>query len=103
MDSAQMGISGGQPPIGLRTTSDNGSLATGTPTTNPADSFGLFELTFTRGTLDFDVSQVDQAGFPFQLTTPGFSLPGTAFGGVGFLQDRTTLFNNFSTYLNGLE
>ena len=87
--------------------------ATGTPTvgsptpgTIPNDIFGIFEwgLVYDSGGLDFDVSEVDQVGFPFRVTTQGNPppLPADPVLGVGMLQDRETLFAGFTTFLNGL-
>ncbi len=87
--------------------------ATGTPTvgsptpgTIPNDIFGIFEwgLVNSSGGLDFDVSEVDQVGFPFRTTTQGTPPPVPADPGlgVGMLQDRDTLFAGFTTFLNSL-
>ena len=87
--------------------------ATGTPTvgsptpgTIPNDIFGIFEwgLVNSSSGLDFDVSEVDQVGFPFRTTTQGAQppVPADPVLGVGMLQDRDTLFAGFTTFLNGL-
>lgn len=87
--------------------------ATGTPTvgsptpgTIPNDIFGIFEwgLVQAPNGLDFDVSEVDQVGFPFRTTTQGTTPPVPADPGlgVGMLQDRETLFAGFTTFLNSL-
>lgn len=73
-----------------------------TPGTNANDVFGLFEFGLTSGSLDFDVSEVDQVGFPFSVTTQGAPppVPADPLNGVGMRQDRTTLFDGFSTFIN---
>ncbi|MFM8497040.1 MAG: beta strand repeat-containing protein [Planctomycetia bacterium] len=73
-----------------------------TPGTNADDVFGLFEFGLTSGSLDFDVSEVDQVGFPFSVTTQGAPppVPADPVNGVGMRQDRTTLFDGFSTFIN---
>lgn len=73
-----------------------------TPGTNANDVFGLFEFGLTSGSLDFDVSEVDQVGFPFSVTTQGAPppVPADPVNGVGMRQDRTTLFDGFSTFIN---
>jgi hypothetical protein len=73
-----------------------------TPGTNANDVFGLFEFGLTSGSLDFDVSEVDQVGFPFSVTTQGAPppVPADSVSGVGMRQDRTTLFDGFSTFIN---
>jgi hypothetical protein len=73
-----------------------------TPGTNANDVFGLFEFGLTSGSLDFDVSEVDQVGFPFSVTTQGAPppVPADSVNGVGMRQDRTTLFDGFSTFIN---
>lgn len=87
--------------------------ATGTPTvgsptpgTIPNDIFGIFEwgLVNSSSGLDFDVSEVDQVGFPFRTSTQGTQppVPADPVLGVGMLQDRDTLFAGFTSFLNGL-
>ncbi len=94
-------------PIALPVTGTSGSPIIGSPTpqTNPDDVFGLFEWGLTSDSLDFDVSEVDQVGFPFQVTSVGTSPPPPADPvlGVGLLQDRDTLFNGFRPYINSLD
>jgi hypothetical protein len=88
---------------------DNGSgnvtvptVGSPTPGTNANDVFGLFEFGLTSGSLDFDVSEVDQVGFPFSVTTQEAPppVPADPVNGVGMRQDRTTLFDGFSTFIN---
>ena len=73
-----------------------------TPSTNPNDKFGIFEWGLVSNAFDFDVSEVDQVSFPFRSTTTGTQPPAPADPvlGVGMLQDRTTLFDGFKTFLN---
>lgn len=80
------------------------SVGSPTPQTNPDDVFGLFEWGLTPSSLDFDVSEVDQVGFPFRVTSLGTDPPPPADPtlGVGLIQDRDTLFNGFTTYINSL-
>lgn len=84
--------------------------------TNPNDTFGLVEWGLTGplspdsdGSIDYDISAVDQVGFPFQVTTqisnaPGAPTPPPApWGqGTGFLQQRADLFAGFTPYLLSL-
>jgi hypothetical protein len=80
------------------------SVGSPTPSTNPNDKFGIFEWGLVSNTFDFDVSEVDQVSFPFRSTTTGTPPPAPADPalGVGMLQDRTTLFEGFKTFLNSL-
>lgn len=72
-----------------------------TPATNANDVFGIFEWGLTSKQIDFDVSEVDQVGFPFSVTTTGTAPPPPAdpVNGVGMRQDRTTLFDGFKTFI----
>lgn len=72
-----------------------------TPATNANDVFGIFEFGLTSKQIDFDVSEVDQVGFPFSVTTAGTAPPPPAdpVNGVGMRQDRTTLFDGFTTFI----
>jgi hypothetical protein len=80
---------------------------------NPNDTFGLFEWGLagaltpkSGGSIDYDVSAIDQVGFPFQVTTQISNAPDAPAPppppfnqGVGFLQQRTDLFAGFTPYL----
>ncbi|MHB9119827.1 MAG: hypothetical protein ACYC2R_16385 [Burkholderiales bacterium] len=81
------------------------SVGSPTPMTNPNDVFGLFEWGITSTSLDFDVSEVDQVGFPFQVTTTGATPPPPADSvlGVGMLPDRETLFKGFKSFIDKLD
>ena len=83
---------------------------------NPNDTFALFEwglagalIANSGGFIDYDVSAIDQVGFPFQVSASISSATGASTSplppfnnGVGFLQDRGTLFSGFTPYLSGL-
>lgn len=79
------------------------SAGSPTPATNPNDIFGLLEWGI-GDTIDFDVSEVDQVGFPFQVTTTGTSPPPPADPtlGVGMRLARDELFTGFSAYIGTL-
>lgn len=80
----------------------------GAPTVSSAQNivFGVFEwgLVNAGGGLDFDVSEVDQVGFPFTVNTVGTPPPPPADPvlGVGLLQSRDQMFAGFSAYIAGL-
>jgi hypothetical protein len=87
----------------------NSTVGTPTPVTNPNDIFGVFEWGLVKGagsngTLDFDVSQVDQVGFPFRSTTKTVAPPRPADPtlGVGMRQNREDLFGGFVAFLQAL-
>jgi hypothetical protein len=92
--------------IALPVTGSSASPSVGSPTpgTNPNDIFGLFEWGITANNLDFDVSEVDQVGFPFQVTTVGASppVPADPTLGVGMLRSRDHLFDGFTTFIGSL-
>ncbi|PHY20218.1 hypothetical protein [Caulobacter sp. BP25] len=82
-------------------------LAVPTPTSNPNDTFALYEFGLAATSCGYDVSTVDQVGFPFTatavLSAPAGPNPPQPFNnGVGFLQDRKTLFEGFIPYLQNL-
>ncbi|WP_309398615.1 hypothetical protein [Cerasicoccus maritimus] len=81
------------------------SVGSPTPGTNPNDIFGIFEWGLVSDTLDFDVSEVDQVGFPFQSTTTGGAPPSPADPtlGVGMKQDRATLFARYDSFIKNLD
>lgn len=86
-----------------------GTIASPGVASNPNDIFGLFEWGWDtqagnnmNGVLDIDISEVDQAGFPFQAsTTP--AMPAPAQDGTGMKQTRDVLFSGFAKYINGLD
>lgn len=83
---------------------------------NPNDTFALFEwglagalTSDSGGFIDYDVSAIDQVGFPFQVTALVSSAQGAPTAppapfdqGVGFRQCRGTLFSGFTPFLLGL-
>ena len=83
-----------------------GTLGSPTPGSAMDVIFGLFEwgLVNSPAGLDFDVSEVDQVGFPFTVNTVGNPPPPPADPvlGVGLLQDRETLFISFKNYIAAL-
>ena len=75
----------------------SGSISTPSATNDP-NYWGLFEYAITSGGLDIDMSEVDQVGFPFTITTtPAAPIP--ANDGVGITQHRGDLFNLYSQYI----
>lgn len=73
-------------------------IATPTPATNPNNIFGLFEFAIDDHGLDVDLSEVDQVGFPFTITTtPAAATP--ANEGVGITIARESMFNMFTQYI----
>lgn len=104
--SGVMVISVGSPiAIPVLGSAASASVGSPTPLTNPNDKFGLFEWGITGTSLDFDVSEVDQVGFPFQVTTTGANPPPPADPtlGVGLLPDRDTLFSGFTSFIDNLD
>ncbi|MFM8951622.1 MAG: hypothetical protein ACKOOF_00945 [Planctomycetaceae bacterium] len=77
------------------------SVGSPTPATNADDVFGIFEWGLTSTMLDFDVSEVDQVGFPFSVTTVGTAPPPPAdpVNGVGMRQDRAALFQGYKPFI----
>lgn len=69
------------------------------PTANsfPTDIYGLFEYTYNTSGLDVDLSQVDQVGFPFTITSDP-APPFPAQDGVGMPLCRDCLFAQFQNY-----
>jgi hypothetical protein len=100
---AVMGVGGAAP---MPVQDATGTLGSPTPGTAMDVIFGLFEwgLVKSLSGLDFDVSEVDQVGFPFTVNTVGTPPPPPADPvlGVGLLQDRETLFNSFKSYIAAL-
>lgn len=82
-----------------------GKPSSPTVQTNPADIFSLFELTYASNAYDVDISNVDQLGFTYTVTSSsvdgqpvGPSNPSAApipLATVGSSLDRATLFNRF--------
>jgi len=73
-------------------------VSTPTASTNPYNVFGLFEYAYTSGGLDIDLSEVDQVGFPFTITTePIAHVP--AQDGVGITLDRGLFFDYFPQFI----
>ena len=83
-----------------------GTLGAPAVTTAQNIVYGVFEwgLVNAGGGLDFDVSEVDQVGFPFSVNTLGTPPPPPADPvlGVGLLQTRDVLFAGFNQYIAGL-
>ncbi len=63
----------------------------------PNDIYGLFEYTYNSSGLDVDLSQVDQVGFPFTITSDPVP-PFPAQDGVGMPLCRNCLFTAFQNY-----
>ena len=96
-------VTGGQIVIGVGSAPpvsySSGSISTPSATDDP-NYWGLFEYAITSSGLDIDMSEVDQVGFPFTITTtPAAPVP--ANDGVGITQDRGDLFNLYSQYIAG--
>jgi len=98
-------IKGGQIVIGVGSAPDvvyNGvKIATPVPNLSPDQYFGLFEYSITSGGLDLDISEVDQVGFPFTVTTDPAGAP-PAEDGIGIPLHRDVLFNDYAEYLASL-
>lgn len=91
-------------------------LSVPTLASNPYDTFALFEwglsgnLTVNSGgSIDYDVSAIDQVGFPFAVNAsifnpsgPPTSPPQPFNNGVGFLQTRHQVFSGFTPFLESL-
>lgn len=96
----------------------NSSKQISVPTlaSNPYDTFALFEWGLSGdlkinsgGSIDYDVSAIDQVGFPFKVNASIYNPSGAPANppqpfnnGVGFLQTRQQVFSGFSAFLNGL-
>lgn len=73
-------------------------ISTPTAATNPRNVFGLFEYAITDKGLDIDLSEIDQVGFPFTITTtPAAPIPAEA--GVGITPPRGNLFDMYTEYI----
>ena len=98
-------IKGGQIVIGVGSAPDvvyNGvKIATPVPNLSPNQYFGLFEYSITSGGLDLDISEVDQVGFPFTVTTSPAGAP-PAEDGIGIPLHRDVLFQDYAEYLASL-
>lgn len=101
-------ITSGQVVIGVGSApnfSYNGS-GISSPTAQDESYFGLFEFTLDGTStgdaynyLDIDLSEVDQVGVPFYVTTDNPAPPYPANDGFGITLQRDTLFNNYQTFL----
>jgi hypothetical protein len=96
-------IKGGQIVIGVGTppivTYTPAGLSSPTANTNPSNFFGLFEYAITSAGLDIDLSEVDQVGFPFTITTDP-AAPSPAQDGVGLNLTRSKLFDLYAPFIN---
>jgi hypothetical protein len=111
-DYATQGIQSGVAVIGVGgavpIAAQDASGTLGSPSVGSALDvvFAIFEwgLVNSASGLDFDVSEVDQVGFPFTVNTVGNPPPPPADPvlGVGLLQDRETLFASFKNYIAAL-
>ena len=111
-DYATQGIQSGVAVIGVGgavpIAAQDASGTLGSPSVGSALDvvFAIFEwgLVNSDSGLDFDVSEVDQVGFPFTVNTAGTPPPPPADPvlGVGLLQDRETLFASFKNYIAAL-
>jgi hypothetical protein len=73
-------------------------ISTPTAATNPRNVFGLFEYAITSSGLDIDLSEIDQVGFPFTITTtPAAAVP--ANDGVGITPARQTMFDLYTSFI----
>ncbi len=94
-------VNGGQIVIGVGSappvTYASGAVQAPSATNDP-NYWGLFEYALTSGGLDIDMSEVDQVGFPFTITTTP-AAPTPANDGVGIMQNRGDLFNLYSRYI----
>jgi len=94
--SGQIVIGIGQAPIVSFDT--NKGISTPNASTNPHNIFGLFEYSIDSHGLDIDLSEIDQVGFPFTITTtPAAPIP--ANDGVGITIDREKLFELYPQYI----
>jgi hypothetical protein len=85
----------GGPPVATYTTD---GISTPTAATNPTTIFGLFEYAYDGNGLDVDLSEIDQVGFPFTITTtPAAPVP--AESGVGMTPTRAELFALYTDYI----
>jgi hypothetical protein len=101
-------ITSGQVVIGVGsapTFSYNGA-GISSPTAKDQSYFGLFEFTLdgtatgdANNYLDIDLSEVDQVGVPFYVTTEDSAPPYPGEDGFGITMQRDTLFNNYQTYI----
>ncbi len=73
-------------------------VSTPTSSTNPTNYFGLFEYTLDGGGLDIDMSEIDQIGVPFTVTTSPAG-PTPANNGVGIQQPFNSLPTLYSSYI----
>jgi len=102
VDLPNTGVKGGHIAIGIggapvATYTTNG-ISSPTAATNPTTIFGLFEYAYDGNGLDIDLSQVDQVGFPFTITTtPAAPVPANA--GVGMTPTRSELFSLYTDYI----
>lgn len=95
-------VTGGHIAIGIGNPPDviytAGGISTPVAATNPRNIFGLFEYAITGAVLDLDVSEIDQVGFPFTITTtPAGPIP--AEDGVGISISRSEMFDRYSQYI----
>ncbi|MBX3412862.1 MAG: hypothetical protein KF708_09255 [Pirellulales bacterium] len=73
-------------------------ISTPTAATNPYNIFGLFEYAIDGHGLDIDLSEVDQVGFPFTITTTP-SAPVPANDGVGITIPRMSMFDMYADFI----
>jgi hypothetical protein len=83
---------------GLTITS--GTIPAPTPQTNPNDIYAYFEMSYTSNTLDVDISDVDQVGLTYTVTSSnGAPYP---LAKVGDTPDRSAFFNQYQgTFSSG--
>lgn len=95
-------VKGGEIDIGVGSapvisyTSDG--FSTPTPSTSPTQIYGLVEYAYTSGGLDLDLSEVDQVGFPFTITSDP-DAPAPAQDGVGLNLTRSEFFSRYLPYI----
>ena len=73
-------------------------VSTPTAATNPTNYFGLFEYAIKAAGVNIDMSEVDQVGFPFTITTtPPANNPADA--GVGINVTRSNMFSQYTQFI----
>lgn len=90
----EISIGVGSPPV---VTNTGSGLSVPSPSTSPTSMFGLVEYAYTSD-LDLDMSEIDQVGFPFTITSDP-DAPSPAQDGVGLNLNRGEFFDRFTPYI----